>query len=398
MSHASSLGVAVFMVLVAGSAPAANAPLQDLFFAACANPTGALATRCAQTQNGQGNLSTDSESSLNPSQALGHNRLSSDSAQTRADGRYEGERVEIGPFGLMVNLRGSAFERGRGSSTVEERALDGDSHGGDVGIDYRYSERIVVGALLGLERTRYDFGAENPGTNFAPQRNAGSGDVDQTWLGLYASFAIGEGGYVDVNGGYGWTDGEYERLSVFQESTRQAPQVNSNVAGDADGSTSWLGLSAGHDFRFDAVGLGLYGGVTWSRSAIDAYSERDLSGTGLAMRFSGTDRDSTIGHAGLRLSYAVSTGSGVLVPQLRAEYQHEFEDDAESVSAGFLLDSSGSRFTLTGDRPDTSGGEIGLSIVGVFADGWNAYADYATLVSRDDYDRYRFALGVRKEF
>ncbi len=398
MLRMSSSGAAVFMALVAGSAQGANAPLQDLFFAACSNPTGALATRCAQTQNGAGNLSGDSESSLNPSQALGHNRVAADSAQARGDGQYESERVEIGPFGLLVNLRGSAFERGRGSSAVEERALDGDSHGGDIGIDYRYSERIVLGALLGLERTRYDFGAENPGTNFAPQRNAGSGDVDQTFLGVFASFAIGEGGYVDLNGGYGWTDGEYERRSVFQESTRQAPQVNSNVAGDADGSTSWLGLSAGHDFQFDAVGLGLYGGVTWTRSEVDAYSERDLSGSGLAMRFSGTDRDSTIGHAGLRLSYAVSTGNGVLVPQLRAEYQHEFEDEAESVSAGFLLDSSGNRFTLTGDRPDTSGGEIGFSIVGVFADGWNAYADYATLVSRDDFDRYRFSLGVRKEF
>lgn len=398
MVRMSTLGVAVFMALAAGSAPAANAPLQTLFFAACSNPTGALAARCAQTQNGQGNLSGDSESSLNPSQALAHNRVSADAAQTRADGRHEGERVEIGPFGLLVNLRGSAFERERGSSVVEERALDGDSHGGDIGIDYRYSDRIVVGALLGLDRTRYDFGAENPGTNFAPQRNAGSGDVDQTWLGLYASFAIGEGGYVDLNAGYGWTDGEYERRSVFQESTRQVPQVNSNVAGDADGSVSWLGLSAGHDFQFDAVGLGLYGGVTWTRSEIDAYDERDLSGSGLAMRFSGSDRDSTIGHAGLRLSYAASTGNGVLVPQLRAEYQHEFEDAAESVSAGFLLDSAGNRFTLAGDRPDTSGAEVGFSVVGVFADGWNAYADYARLVSRDDYDRYRFALGVRKEF
>lgn len=185
---------------------------------------------------------------------------------------------------------------------------------------------------------------------------------------------------------------------MFQESTRQVPQVNSNVAGDADGSVSWLGLSAGHDFQFDAVGLGLYGGVTWTRSEIDAYDERDLSGSGLAMRFSGSDRDSTIGHAGLRLSYAASTGNGVLVPQLRAEYQHEFEDEAESVSAGFLLDSAGNRFMLAGDRPDTSGAEVGFSVVGVFADGWNAYADYARLVSRDDYDRYRFALGVRKEF
>ena len=65
------LGTAALALLLATSGQAANAPLQDLFFAACVNPQANLAVRCAQTTGGLGDLSSDSESSLNPSQGLG---------------------------------------------------------------------------------------------------------------------------------------------------------------------------------------------------------------------------------------------------------------------------------------------------------------------------------------
>ena len=51
---------------------AANQAYDDFFGAACNNPSGQFAQRCAEArQSGNGNfLSGDSESSLNPSQTL----------------------------------------------------------------------------------------------------------------------------------------------------------------------------------------------------------------------------------------------------------------------------------------------------------------------------------------
>ena len=37
-----------------------------------------------------------------------------------------------------------------------------------------------------------------------------------------------------------------------------------------------------------------------------------------------------------------------LVPQARVEYQHEFEDDPQSVTSSFALDASGTRYALVG--------------------------------------------------
>ena len=245
--------------LAADGAGAANAPYQAFFFQVCGSASSTLATRCDETPNGLGNLSGDSESSLNPSQALGHNRSLVDAAQARGDTlRNEAARpdaaarVEFGPFALLANVYGTWFEREAGTTLVAERALDGESTGAEIGLDYRLSERAVLGALIGIERSDYDFVAENPGTNF--------------------------------------------------------------------------------------------------------------------------------------------------VPQLRVEYQHDFDDDPQTVTSGFVLDPAANAFTLTGEAADESSVEATVSLSAVFANGWNGFIDYAVLLSSDDLDRERLTLGLRKEF
>ena len=399
MQHSMKLALAITGLLGATHASAVNPAFQDLLFAACQNPNGALAARCNETLNGAGNVSTDSESSLNPSQALGHGRAAVDGVPSgRDDWTDDAARLEVGPFGLRFSVFGERFERDRGSSAVEERGMDGDSRGGDIGLDYRLSDKVTLGAVLGSSQIDYDFDAENAGTNFTPQRRAGSVDIDQTQLLLFASFALGDSAYLDLSAGHAWTDGTFRRNSVFQESTRTVTQTNTDLRGSADGSVRWLGVDGGRDFVHDAWTFGVFGGATWTHAQTDGYQETDVSGSGLAMQFSEVERDSFLGVAGGRVAYTVSSGSGVFIPQLRVQWQHEFQDDQETVDASFLLDGSGNSFRLRGDRPDTSSGEAGFSVTAVFPDGWSAYIDYVTLFSRDDFDRDRFSAGLRKEF
>ncbi|MFA5683129.1 MAG: autotransporter outer membrane beta-barrel domain-containing protein [Lysobacteraceae bacterium] len=399
MSMLSRTALALGTLLAAHTAGAANAPFQDFFFNVCANASGALAQRCAETPNGLGDLSGDSESSLNPSQALGHGRVQIDGIRARTDG-LPGETavIEAADFTLRISAHGSRMERDRGDTLAEERGLDGDGRDFDIGLDYRLSERTVIGALLGLSRHDYDFVAEAPGNNFTPQRRAGSADIDSTQFSLFASFTLGDDGYLFLSGGYGWTEGEYQRTSVFQESTRSLTQRNTDLRGDADGSLRWLSLDMGRDFVRDELGFGYYGGLTWARSSIDGYSEQDLSGSGLAMRLEGIGRSSLQGVLGATLSRTISGRAGVFVPQLRAQWQHEFDDDAEAIEASYLLDPAATRFRLQGERPDRGSGEIGLSLTGILGGGWSVYADYARLFSRDDLRRDRLSLGLLREF
>ena len=401
------------ILLAAAEARSDNAGFQAFFFQACGAPSGALAARCAETPGGFGDLSGDSESSLNPSQNLSQTATAASLAQARSkEARERGERLReddvrdpaagaqlvAGPLSLLVNLHGTWFERNVAPDYEAGRGFDGDSNGIEVGLDYRVSERAVVGALAGLERTQYDFDAEQPGVSFVPAKHAGSVDSDATFLTLFGSWGIGGSGFVEASAGYERHDGTYRRDAVFQESTRTLPQVDVRATGDAIRTVTWISGNAGIDLQRDALGFGPYAGLTATRSKVDAYTERDRSGSGLDMRFGGADRDSLLGHAGLRASYAISGSSGVFVPQVRVEYQHEFEDGSTSVTARYVLDTSATRYVLASSSQDANFLRAGLSLSAILPRGWICFADYSVLLEHDEYDNQRATLGVRMEF
>jgi outer membrane autotransporter protein len=151
------------------------------------------------------------------------------------------------------------------------------------------------------------------------------------------------------------------------------------------------------DFGGGAFTFGMYLGATYARADLDGYTERDVNNTGLAMTFSGTDRESMQGHAGLRMAYTFSTGNGVVVPQLRVEYQHEFEDRGDAVTTNFVLDPDASGFELGGALRDDSAIEAGLGITAMFANGWQTFLNVDVLTGSEDLDRSRVTLGVRVE-
>lgn len=410
LAPAATLATAGWLLATPG-AGAANADYQAFFFSVCGTATGTLAARCAETPGGLGNLSGDSESSLNPSQNLSHNLSPIGTAQTRSKAaRERGERlreeepageapaarIEAGPFSLLVNVHGTWFDREVDGDL--ERSFDGDSAAAEIGVDYRASDRAVIGAILGLERMDYEFDAEAVGVNFTPAATAGDVDADNTYLTLFASFALGDAGFIEFAGGYERSDGDYRRNSVFQESTRTLPQTEVRVSGNADGTTTWASLNAGFDFQRGAASFGPYAGVTWTKAELDPYAERDLSDSGLAMSFDGTDRRSTLVHAGLRASRAFGTGTGVWVPQLRVEYQRELDDDAPTAASRFSLDPAGTVYALSGGKGDDDAINAGLSLAAVLLNGWMVFADWAILLDHEQLDRQRATLGLRKEF
>jgi outer membrane autotransporter protein len=116
------------------------------------------------------------------------------------------------------------------------------------------------------------------------------------------------------------------------------------------------------------------------------------------MSFSGTSRESLLGHAGLRTSYVASTRGGIVVPQLRIEFQHEFDNQSQDVAASFVLDSSNTQYLLSGSGGDRDSINAGLSIAFVLKNGWMPFFDCSILLGNDDLDRQRATLGLRVEF
>ncbi|MFO1509460.1 MAG: autotransporter outer membrane beta-barrel domain-containing protein [Steroidobacteraceae bacterium] len=408
--RSSSRCIAAALMALCLPALAANPAFQNYFFQACQSATGALATRCSATPGGLGDLSGDSESSLNPSQNMSHTKSSASLAEVRsaeargrADVIREGETpaadsaqsVQVGPFSLLVNGRATWFERDRNPDVHQERSLEGDSWALELGFDQRMSERFYLGALAAFESLSYDFAPDRPSGDLVPATHAGTAQTDSKSLTLFAVLNATEHSYVDAAVGYGRQQHDFRRNPVFQDSTRQT-QFAARVAGDTESTVFWVALNGGLDFASGATTFGPFAGVTYTRSEIDAYTERDLNGSGLAMSLEACLRKSVLGHAGLRADRAFSTGRGVFVPQLRIEYLHEFRTRPLTQASHYVLDSGASGIRVTGDRPKAGRFSVGAGVTAILPHGWIAFLDVDTLAS-GDVDRERVTLGVRAE-
>jgi outer membrane autotransporter protein len=409
--RASLLGIpALCLGGLAPPAAAQNAAFQSFFFDVCASPTGTLATRCAETPAGGGDLSGDSEESLNPSQtlpindaALARARAIAEEVEERLEERRnEGASADAKDdagverrWGIFLNERWEGFDR---EETSRERGFDGDTLGTQIGADYRISDRAFAGLLFSYDYTDSEFDSDAPGVNFVPPDDDGSSDADNYSVTAYGSYNVTDAFYVDGSAGYGYSDYEFERNAVFQETTRTVPQTNVRTQADTEGHEISASLGGGYDFRSGAFEAGPYLRASYVRTKVEGYRETDTTGSGLAMQIDGESQTSLTAIVGVRTSYAVSTPWGVLIPQARVEYEHEFERDQETTATRFVQDAGGNVFRLSGDDPDRDYMNASAGLVLILADGWIPFVDYEALIGHSFLDRHRVTLGVRKEF
>lgn len=399
---------ALLTVLSGSPVRAADPVFQDFFFSVCENPTGALASRCAETTDGLGNLSGDSESSLNPSQALSSNKTplanarekistSFDRIQDLKGGSAESgsSEVMIGPFSLLLNGNRGWVDRDPG---IAERGYDGDIYGIELGLDYRLSDSAVIGGFIGYENTDFEYSQDQAGVNFTPQSNSGTTDSDTYSLSLFGSFDLTDQLYVDAVIGASSSEHSFERNVVFQESTRTTPQTNVRSLGNPDGNEYWLSLSGGLALGDGPLTYTPYVKASFARSKIDAYVEEDKNGSGLNMRVESAERESLTTDIGIRASYAVNTDWGVLVPQAHIEYEHEFDEDAQESRLSYALDANNNEFALTGDDPDRDYFNAGAGVVAIFPGSLMIFINYTGLIDYDDLDRHQLTAGIRREF
>ncbi len=399
-------GAAVLVVIVTiATTPAfgANDNLQDLFFAACVNPQANLAVRCQETVGGLGDLSSDSESSLNPSQGLSAFSGRRSAGEAQGDGvrnRIDAgasERVDSGPFSLIFNAYSGNAEFDRRVDLDSERGYERDDRAFDLGFDYRAGNRWVIGALAQVQQQELDFVAELPGVNFAPSGIAGRIDTDAFGIAAYASRSLGERGYLDISFSHTRAVYEFDRNALFQENTRTQNTVTVRTEGQTDGTENALHVAAGFAVERGGWDLQPFASLSWIQTDVDDYVEADVSNSGLAMAFEMSDSDTSLAAMGLRASRAFSFSGGVVVPTLRLQYTHPLQTDVPELGARYVNDLNAARLNLAGDELDDGYVDAALSLNFVLPGGWMPFAEFQITEGIEDLSRWRFAAGLRKE-
>jgi outer membrane lipase/esterase len=279
-------------------------------------------------------------------------------------------------------------------NNIIEPGFDFDTFGATVGVDYRFTDSFILGLAFSYQATDADLDA-----------SSGNVDAKSYNVSVYGTYYIAAF-YIDGIVTYGWNDYDIDRnirYTIDADGDPETPEtttVNQTAKGDTDGRQFSFGFGVGYDFNVGGLTFGPFARLNYIRLDIDGYQEEidnEDDGFGWALEVDNQDVESLISVLGGQVSYAISTGFGVLLPQVRAEWQHEFQDDSRTITARFVHDPERAPINFRTDDPDRDFFNVGAGLSATFRGGVAAFVYYETVLELEDVTAHSFVLGVRKE-
>ena len=288
------------------------------------------------------------------------------------------------PFGRWGFFLNGSFNFGDKEATENESGFDFSTTGVTAGADYRFSDQLVAGGALGYA------------TNDTTFDSQGGGLDTETWhLAAYGTYGWSERGYVDAIVEYGWQSYDSKRNIRYQVAS-DTSAISRQARADYDGTQFGASIGAGYDIDQGPLSYGIYGRAGYLQVDVDDYREHGAGGLALSLDgFSATSVTTTLG---ARVSQVFNTNWAVLVPQARAEWEHEYDNDADTLVARFAADPTGTEFGILSDSPDRDYFRLGLGVSAVFPHGLSAFVNYDTVLDQQDWSNHLIDVGVRWEF
>jgi uncharacterized protein YhjY with autotransporter beta-barrel domain len=291
-----------------------------------------------------------------------------------------------GLFGdkLGVWARGN-FSFGEKDQSAASPRFEADQWALIGGLDYRLTERSVIGA---------SFAYGESGIEFDP---AGEGALDTTsWAAsTYGSLYAAKNFYFDGILNVAKSDYSAERNITYVDGTGL---IDTDAQGTTDGMTLSGGVSAGYDFLWGRFTFSPTLGAFYIDATIDGFTESGAAGLNLI--YDEQNFSSLTGNLGLRMTYAVNTGWGVLLPHVRIDYVREFEDDVDVFGVRFAGDpnaNSAPPILVETDNPDRSYWRLATGFSAQFAHGFSGYVEYQRLESFEFISFEDLSVGLRMQ-
>ncbi len=278
---------------------------------------------------------------------------------------------QAGPFGIWASgmIRSGNHDGRNGSAGV-----DFETDGVSVGMDYRASDDVTVGGGFGYGRDDSDIGENG-------SRSEGSAFT----AALYASYNPGDLFFLDALLGYQTLDYDLRRFVTTN---------GAFVHGSRKG-TQWFGsVSVGADIQSGAWQFTPYLRGDVARAELDGYTE---TGDAIfSLNYADMEVDTNTGSAGLRIDYRREMSWGMLTPQFRVEYQHDFRaNGAQTMRYADLPTGPFYRTSLS--EFDRTRLILGVGVLFNLDNGWGFKIDYRGLFGSDDRDS-GVQVGIDKRF
>ena len=272
-----------------------------------------------------------------------------------------------------LNLFVSADYQNKQKDEAAEAGFGSDRAGITVGLDSPMDWGVIGGAL-NYNHTWGEF-------------DHNGGDFDQDSFGglLYGSYYPSDSSFIDGVVGLAGKGYTLDRTAVVDGAIR------GRTRGDTIGFEFQSSLSGGYDFSFDNFTIGPRVGIHYLRTELSDFAE---TGSPLALHYDDQVEDSLTSTVGFWGSVAISTSFGVVVPQVNAEYVHEFLNDRRTIHA---TASNGAPVNFVTDPPDRDYFNVGGGVLFVLPDGISPFLNYSAEVANRFEEVHTVTAGVRLE-
>ncbi|WP_349779572.1 putative Ig domain-containing protein [Xanthomonas sp. WHRI 7065] len=277
-----------------------------------------------------------------------------------------------GDLGLWV---GGAIRSGSLDKQSNSNGVDFQTDGLSVGADYRVAQSLAIGAGLGWGRDDSDVG-----------RNGSHSKATAYTMALYASFHPGNAFFFDTLVGY-------QLLSY--DLRRYVTDDASMAEGNRDGKQWIASLSTGADLQRGELQITPYARVDVARATLDGYVEDGVAP--FALRYDDMDVATTTGNLGLRLEWRREVAWGRLTPQLRVEYQRDFQGRGDATLS--YADLNGGPFYRAGQSAfDRNRLMVGIGAALLTEQGLSTRLEYRGITDGDSNNDQTWMINLEKKY
>ena len=256
------------------------------------------------------------------------------------------------------------------------------------GADYRFSRQVTAGVAMTYSNTNGDF------------RNGGNFSTNSYGFTFFSQYLPTDKTFVQLTAGY--TNNNFmvarnSSLTLPDPGAGRTVSVGGISSSNSNGNTFNMGFLTGYDHPIDRFMIGPRVGMNYSNTHIGDYQEQ--GGTGLELKYGDQYVNSVQSVLGMQGTAVVSTGFGVLVPQVNADYIHEFANSQRFINVQLAEDQRANpfQFRFQTDTPVRNYFNLGTGLVAVLPNGLQPFVNFRAMVGNNQFNNYAGTFGLRVE-
>lgn len=255
------------------------------------------------------------------------------------------------------------------------------------GADYRFNQKTVAGIAVNYSNTHGDF--------------TGGGDFNTNSIGatLFGSYLPTDRTFIQVSGGYSNNNYLVSRLANVFIAGSGGPDRSATgfASSNTNGDIFSANVLAGYDHPIGMFTIGPRLGFNYMNTHIHSFAESGA--TGIEMQYNDQYVNSVQTLLGVQGQAAINTGWGVLVPQVNADYIHEYANSQRFINVQFVEDlrANPTKFAFQNEAPVRNWFNLGTGLIMVLPNGWQPFVNFRAMVGNEQFNNYAGTFGARIE-